>query len=142
VKSTKTLILIIVLLLLIIGLFGSLYLVNQTTVLSGKAASTSSSKIVLQNSYLFVSPLQAQADGLQKIRATVFIIDSQGLGVSNRLVQLKSSPVTLNIQAIQATTDDTGKAVFDLTSTISGKYSLEASVDSTPLPQQVQLLFQ
>ena len=141
-KSTKVLVIIIIFLLLGIGLVTSLYLVNRTTVWGGKAASTSSSKIVLQNSYLFVSPLQAKADGLQKVRATVFVIDSQGLGVSNHTVSLKSNPSSLKIDPIMPQTDDTGKAVFDITSTTTGKFTLQGLVDGSPPPPTAQILFQ
>lgn len=138
-KSVKALIIIIIILL--IALAASVTLVVRTAVFSGKATSTNSSPIALENSYLFASPLQAKADGKELIRVTVFILDGRGLGVSGKPVILDSSPSSVNIAPIQPTTDDTGKAVFDVSSSTAQKYKLSASVNGQPLPQKVSLSF-
>lgn len=129
----------IIIIFLALALIASLYLVLQTTIFTKKATSTSST-IALENSYLFVSPLQAKADGQEKMRLTIFILDGRGLGIINQSVSLSTSS-KINITSIQSQTDDTGKAVFDLTSTTAGQYTVSAQVQNSTLPQQVKVVF-
>lgn len=141
-KSPRLLITIIVFLLL--SLLASTFLVFRTTVFFGKATSVNSSAatVNLQNSYLFASPLQAKADDKQLIRITAFILDSRGLGVANRTISLKTTPLAnVAITPVSPTTDDTGKAVFDIAADIASKYTVQALVDGSPLPQTVSILF-
>ena len=56
--------------LLIFGLITGVFLVTQTTLFKSRASSTSTHLAVKENSYLFASPIQAQADSLEKIRVT------------------------------------------------------------------------
>lgn len=123
-----------------IALIASLYLVLQTTVFTKKATSTNQSAVALENSYLFVSPLQAKADGQEKIRLTVFILDGRGLGVANQSIELSTSS-KVDITEIQSSTDETGKAVFDLTSAVAGKYDVSALTKTGTVPQQVKVVF-
>mgnify|MGYP001181034762 FL=1 len=126
-------------LLLSLGLFGSVFLVTKTTTIS-KRASTSSTTIALENSYLFASPLQAKADSLEQIRLTVFLLDGRGLGVANQPVSL-NLPTSVRITKSQETTDQTGKAVFDLISSTPQTINVSASVDNSTLPQKVKIIF-
>jgi hypothetical protein len=103
-------------------------------------ASVSQASFSVDNSYLFVSPLRAKANGQEKIRITVFVLNNQGLGVLGKEVFL--SPNTdLSVDIIQGQTDNFGKAVFDVTSTKPGEYYLEVSVDGQKLPQKAHLSF-
>lgn len=135
--SPKSLLFVIFLLLTLIA---SLVLVFRTTVFFGKAYTRSDSNITLQNSYLFASPLQAKADSKELIRITVFVLDGRGLGVSNQKIEL-IKPQTLSLQEIQSTTDDTGKAVFDLSSPTPGKFDIAATVGGVQIPQKVRISF-
>lgn len=126
--------------LLIFGLITSLYLVTQSTIFKSRASNTSTHLPTKENSYLFASPIQAKADGQEKIRITVFLLDSNGLGVSRQLVTLKVPP-QIQIEAIQSTSDDLGKATFNLSSTSPGKYEISASIPDFPLSQKINLLF-
>jgi len=103
-------------------------------------ASVSQASFSVDNSYLFVSPLRAKANGQERIRLTVFILNNQGLGVMGKEVFL-SRDSSLSINIIQGQTDNFGKAVFDVTSTKSGEYYLEVSVDGQKLPQKARLSF-
>ncbi|MBP6867304.1 Ig-like domain-containing protein [Candidatus Shapirobacteria bacterium] len=126
-------------LLLSLGLFGSIFLVTKTTTIS-KRAHTSSSTVALENSYLFASPLQAKADGLEQIRLTVFLLDGRGLGVPNQSVKL-NLPTSVRITKSQEITDQTGKAVFDLISPTPQTLNVSASVGTSTLPQKVKITF-
>lgn len=142
-KSTKYLFIIV---FLSLSLIVSLYLVVRTTIFQ-KHASTSSSSYVLENSYLFASPLQAKAGDLatpadhrEQIRLTVFLLDGRGLGVANQIVSLQLPPNT-TITNQQEITDSTGKAVFDITSSSIQTFYITASVANTKLPQKVRIVF-
>jgi hypothetical protein len=130
----------IVIIFLSLALVASLYLVLQTTVLTKKATSSNQSTVALENSYLFISPLQAKADGKEKMRLTVFILDGRGMGIANQTVSLSTSS-KINITSIQSQTDESGKAVFDLTSTTVGQYNVSAQTGDATIPQQVKVVF-
>lgn len=96
----------------------------------------------VDNSYVFVTPLRAKATGDERIRVTVFVLNSQGLGVLGRQIEPARKPnIPLNIEMIQGRTDTLGKAVFDVTSNKAGEYYLEVKVDSVILPQRIRLSF-
>jgi hypothetical protein len=125
-------------LILILALVASLTLVFKTTILSGKA--TGSGSVAYGNSYLFSSPLQAKADGKEQIRISVYLLDGRGLGVPNQTVSLTASP-KVEISSIQSTTDDTGKAVFDLSSDKIVKSTIKATNNGQAIPQTVNVTF-
>lgn len=106
----------------------------------GSRASVTRVDISAENSYVFSNPLKAVADGKEKIRVTVFVLNTQGLGVFGKKVTMTNNPQVV-IDPVQPTTDSTGKAMFDYTSTIPGEYYLEVTADSTILPQKVRLSF-
>ncbi len=124
---------------LVFSLVATLFLIIKTTGLFSRASQTNNLS-QLENSYLFASPLQAKADGQEKIRINVFILDGKGLGISNQTISLKVSPY-INIENIQPITDSYGKAVFDLTSSSVGQHSISAQIGSQTLPQPVKISF-
>ena len=65
----------------------SLILVIRTIISTKKNGNNKQSTVSLENSYLFASPLQAKADGKEKIRLTVFVLSGQGLGVQNQKIE-------------------------------------------------------
>jgi len=135
--STKSLIIIAILL---VGLTVTIFLASRAVIFSPKASSNNQNSINIQNSYLFASPLQAKADGNEKIRLTIFLLDNRGLGVPSQKVDL-SLPSTVHLINTQATTDDTGKAIFDAYSATTGSFEISAQVDNTRLSQKVKISF-
>jgi len=123
-----------------IALIASLFVVVRTTTTYQRAASNSSGSTVLENSYLFASPLQAKADGREKIRITVFLLDGRGLGVGNQTVNLKL-PTSITINNQQEITDQSGKAIFDLSSSIAQTINVTAITNNLTLPQKVRVVF-
>jgi len=124
---------------LVIALGASLALVFRSTIFINRAAGSTSS-VAYSNSYLFSSPLQAKADGKELIRITVYLLDGRGLGVPNQTASLQTSP-PINISSIQTTTDDTGKAVFDLSSVSPTKVTVSATNNGQTIPQTVKVTF-
>lgn len=135
--SRKSIILIV---FLFFSLIASLGLVFRTTIFFSKASYVNTSTIALENSYLFASPIQAKADGKEKIRISIFLLDGRGLGVANQTVSLKIPP-TLDVSSPNGSTDDTGKITFDISSLTPGKYPVSASTGGKELPQKVNVLF-
>lgn len=146
--STKNIIIIIFLLL---ALGGTLTLTFRTVVFSGRATSSgSSSAIVLENSYLFASPLRAKAsdpnlpsDSHELIRITAFILDGRGIGIANHPVDLKTQPQSgITITPVQSVSDNSGKTVFDISGSSPGQYQITAVVDATKtIPQTINITF-
>ena len=122
------------------ALIVSVFLVVKTTTLYKKAAVGNQASVALENSYLFASPLQAKADNQEKIRLTAFILDGRGIGVPNQTVNISTSS-KISIIEIQKTTDDTGKATFDLSSNITGRFDITVKTKSGTIPQQVKVVF-
>ncbi|MBI2029970.1 Ig-like domain-containing protein [Candidatus Gottesmanbacteria bacterium] len=113
---------------------------GRTSFFGLASTSGAGSYISQENSYIFASPLQAQSGRQQQIRITLFILNSQGLGVSGETVSLVND-LGLTIDAVQPVTDNYGKAIFDLSSQNPGKYKIMAKIGSTTLPQSVTISF-
>lgn len=131
----------LIIIILSLALIASVFLVVRVTSTYNKAATTSNKNpIVLENSYLFASPLQAKADGKEQIRLTVFLLDGRGLGVANQSVTI-DIPQTISINNSQEITDENGKAIFDLSSPVAQTISITAKSNGLSLPQKVKLIF-
>jgi len=134
----KHLIFLIIFLLILVS-FSFFFGLYEVRFLKSRA-SVSQASFSVDNSYLFVSPLRAKANGQEKIRITVFVLNNQGLGVLGKELFLSPNPDLL-VDIIQGKTDNFGKAVFDVASTKPGEYYLEVSVDGQKLPQKARLSF-
>ncbi len=110
---------------------------------SGRASSGSGGTVALsrENSYLFASPVVAQADGISYIRITVYLLNNQGFGIGGQKILLNLlKPLTIG--QTQPVTDVFGRAIFDLTSTNPGDYTISAEALGVSLPQTVSVSFQ
>ena len=143
-RSRKGIVTALVLLLIVLlSLWLTVFFINQRTSFLGRASSPSlsSGEIALDNSYIFASPLSAKAGGKEKIRITVFILDSQGKGVYGQPVFLGEDE-RLEVREVQSITDNIGRAMFDVSSSVSTDYFIEANVQNQVLPQKVKVSFQ
>lgn len=122
-----------------LALIASVFLVVRTTTTYQRAA-TSTTSVVLENSYLFASPLQAKADGKEAVRITIFLLDGRGLGVANQTVTL-NLPKNITITNQQEITDQNGKAIFDLVSSTTQTANITAKTETAKLPQSVKVVF-
>ena len=122
--------------------FGILvYYIRFRTSITPKASTLNIISVVsISNSYLFASPIRAKASG-DLIRVTVFLLDDEGNGIFDKKVNLRVLEGQLNIKEVQSLTDETGKAVFDVASSVVGVYTLEAFTESTVLPQKVKVIY-
>lgn len=129
----------LVILLLVLILFSGFFWFYEARYLTGRANVTQY-VFSIDNSYLFVTPLQAKANGEEKVRITVVVLNNQGLGVLGRKVSLGKDP-NLITETVQGLTDDYGKAVFDVMGNKAGDYYLDVVVDNTLLPQKAHLSY-
>ena len=130
-----------ILIVFLITLGVLVYFVKYKTSISPKASFVgSSAKVSLSNSYVFASPIRALANG-DLIRVTVFLLDDEGNGIFDKKITLKPDSIMVNIKEVQSLTDETGKAVFDLSSTVTGTYTIEALSPETILPQRIKVVF-
>lgn len=116
---------------------------TQTTSTIGRANTTNQgglANLSVENSYVFASPVAADANGSSVIRITVFLLSTQGLGLSAVKVDL-SFDGGIRISQNESTTDTFGRATFDLISNTSGDYTISASVGGVKIPQTVSISF-
>ena len=101
----------------------------------------------LANSYVFGSPLVAQANGEDKIRVTAFLLDAKGKGVPGRqiAIQLQAKDGTQTslpqVASVQPSSDDFGRTVFEVSSRAPGQFIVTATIDGLGFPQAVTLTF-
>lgn len=144
--TISTLVVILLLLLYLVGTRTSFFnmastLTPATTTTQEVPSSTGNSTyIAIGNSYIFASPLKAKANGQEKIRVTVFALDGQGNGVAGAVVSL-GGVQGLSISPVQPTTDDLGRAIFDISSITAGNFEISASVGTSTIPQRVTMTF-
>lgn len=132
----------LILLFLLFSLGAMVVFIRERTTFFGRALGppTGTGEVALENSYLFASPLSARADGKEKIRVTIFILDTEGMGVFGQPVFLGRDE-RLEITQIRGVTDNLGRAIFDIASTTANEYFLEAKVNNQLLPQRVKINF-
>jgi len=135
----KTLKLLLILFLLI-SLGATVYYATRVVTLSSRA-SFNTGTISTENSYIFASPITAKADGQESIRITIFILSQQGLGIQAVPVELTSTRQTIKITPISPTTDETGKAYFELSSTTPGPATIVATVEGQEINQKLTISF-
>jgi len=134
----KRIILFSTLILLFLFLFGGFFWFYEVRYAATKAdVKRSFSK---ENSYIFISPLRARANGQEKIRLSIFVLDNRGLGVPGKRVNLGIDP-NLQVETVQETSDNFGKAVFDVAATKAGEYFIEVTIDSQKLTKKAHLSF-
>lgn len=94
-----------------------------------------------ESSLLFAWPLNAKADGSQKVEINVFVRNSKNLPLVNKKVNLESN--LGNTTIVSDTTDKSGKATFSLVSSSPGIAEVKAFVDNqVQIKQTVTIKFE
>jgi len=101
------------------------------TLVKASATQTVSAK----DSLLIGQKMMARADGQDKCMVNVFVLDKGGKGIKGKLVQLNG------LGELEAVTDVSGKALFELTSKEARQYELSAQVGGVPLKGTVTVTF-
>lgn len=140
-RSPKYFWLILILIVFLVTLGILVYYIRFRTSITPKASSFNTFNVVsISNSYLFASPIRAKASG-DLIRITVFLLDDEGNGIFDKKVSLRAVEGNIEIKEVQSLTDETGKAVFDVTSNTVGVYTIEAFNENLVLPQKVKVTY-
>ena len=140
-KRSNYLILVIILIIFLITLGILVYYIRFQTSIAPKASSQyTTNQLSISNSYVFASPVRAAAGG-DLIRVTVFVLDDEGNGLYDKKVELKTSDERLVIKEIQAMTDETGKAIFDLNSDQKANFTVQVLASGIVLPQSLKVVF-
>lgn len=141
VKRPNYLILVIILIVFLFTLGILVYYIRFQTSIAPKASNFNTARSVsITNSYVFASPVRASAGG-DLIRVTVFVLDSEGNGLFDQKVTLKTNSTNVVVKDVQSLTDETGKAVFDLSSEVSGNYVVDAYANNIQLPQSLKVIY-
>ena len=96
-----------------------------------------STKVSLSNSYLIGGNILAKADGLDMCVVNVFVLDSNGKGVSGVNVVLDG----FDGGELQAVSDVSGKALFEVASKKEGQFVLRAIIGGVPLDKTLKVTF-
>ncbi|MBI5127107.1 Ig-like domain-containing protein [Candidatus Roizmanbacteria bacterium] len=122
-KKLKSLLTIFV---LVFGLFVGLVVFNQPikTFTRAKEELIPSS----DSSLIFAWPLTAKANGTDKVEINVFVRNANNLPLTNKQVTLQTD--LGNLDTSTNTTDKSGKASFNLTSSSNGIAQVTAMVDN------------
>jgi hypothetical protein len=120
----------------------SLNLALSRTSWFGRAATPSGTGILsIENSYLFASPITAKATGEDFIRITVFLLTTEGIGISGQEVKIQSAK-PLTVTSVAPVTDTFGRAIFDVSATTPGDHTITGEAQGAILPQKVSIVFQ
>ena len=125
---------------LVLIVFSGFFWYYEVQYLPGRA-SVSQTTFSVENSYIFLSPLKAKANGQEKIRMTIFVLNNKGLGVLGRKVVLENIE-NLTVDTIQGLSDNVGKAVFDISSIEPGEFYINIKIDGAALPQKSRISFE
>lgn len=140
-KRPNSILLIIILFIFLITLGILVYYIKFQTSTTPKANNFNTAKVVsISNSYVFASPVRAKAGG-DLIRVNVFVLDDQGDGLYDQKVILQTNNNSLEVKEIQSLTDETGKAVFDVSSDSLNTYTIGVFANGILLPQSLRVVF-
>ena len=93
------------------------------------------------NSLLFAYPLSQKADGISKSTINVFVRSEKGMPVKEQKVSVDTTLGTFDVA--DATTDDQGKATFQLASKTAGIASISVVVGGNlSLTQKLSVKFE
>lgn len=127
-------------------IFLAVTVANSRSSFFGRAASNPSAagnpgSISQENSYLFASPVSAFADGSSIIRVTAIILSDTGMGIAGQKINLQITPAGLTITKVAEVTDTLGRAMFDVTGSSPGNYTISAEAQGVALSQTVSIAF-
>ena len=124
----------------VFGLVGIFFLawwvVPRVMVTLTKAAPAKQMSVA--NSYLIGEKILAMADGKDKCRVNVFVLDADGKGVPSKEVMVEGLPGGKNVTEV---TDKEGKAVVEFVSTEEKQFQISARVDGVSLSRTLTVTF-
>ena len=104
-------------------------------VLVTASRASTAAKISVKNSFLIGEKIMATANGVDKCVVDVFVTDAEGKGISGKQVQLNG------LGTLNAVTNSSGKASFELVSTVAKQYDLMATVGGAQVGKTLTVTF-
>jgi len=99
---------------------------------------SSSGKLSMSNSYLLGEKILANSDGKDTCIVNVFLLDTEGKGVSQKNVMLVGMD---NIKPVSGVSNKDGMVKFTMASDIEGQFEILAVVDGSQLPKKIKVTF-
>lgn len=134
-KQTYLMVGIILIALSVIYFLASFAVPKMLVTLTKAAVGT---KVSIGNSRVIGEIVLAKADGTDKCKVNIFVMDSNDKGVPGKRVELNGMD---SITPSQVVTDNSGKASFEMTSTENKQYEISATVEGVSLPQTIKVTF-
>lgn len=98
-------------------------------------------KVSFEQSLVLGEKILAKADGKDKCKVNVFILDPEGKGVEKKRVELSSLEKTINIEPVQGITNSDGRVGFEINSVSEGQWEVKAAVEGIELAKGVKVTF-
>ncbi len=95
-------------------------------------------KVSLSDSYVLGERLLAKADGEDKCKVNVFLMDDAGRAVPGKAVVLSGMDGIVENSGVS---DGNGRVAFEMVSGKEGQFELGATVEGVEIPQTVMVTF-
>jgi hypothetical protein len=115
--------------------FGFVFLSDNLRVFTRAGQSTLS----LSKSLMIAGSLEAKTNSQAGVEITIFARNDAGISLPNKSVKVTADFGSFNNS--EATTDNYGKAVFNLNSQFPGMATVKATIDSQTLPYELKIKF-
>jgi len=110
--------------------------IPKTLVTFTKAAP--SSKISLGESLMLGEKILARADGTDKCKVNIYVLDGTGKGIVGKRVALEGAE---GIDPKEVVSNSEGKAAFSISSNIEKQYDLTAKIEGVELTKSIKVTF-
>lgn len=140
-KAKKRTVIIIISVILGLGLVYYLATIAIPRILVTMTKAAPAKKVSFEQSLVLGEKILAKADGKDKGKVNVFILDPDGKGVQNKRVGLTSLTMGLKIEPGEGMSNGDGRVSFEMSSITEGQWELRAAVEGIELARGVKVTF-
>jgi hypothetical protein len=131
---------VLIVVMALVAMGGVYYLANsvipKALVTLTKAAPAT--KVSIKDSQILGARILCKADGKDKCKINVFVLDEAGKGVQGKKVELEGMET---IVAVNKVSDTEGKVAFEMVSEKPGQYEINGSIEGVPMTRGVKVTF-
>jgi hypothetical protein len=139
-KNRKTM-LVAISVLLGLGMIYYLASVAIPRMLVSMTRAAPAKKISLEQSLVLGEKILCKANGEDKCKVNVFVLDGEGKGVDKKRVELISQVKTIMMEPAQGLTNGDGRVSFEVSSVVEGQAELTAVIEGIGLGKGVRVTF-